>query len=395
MSLGSRQLGVPEAGLLPGARPSEAEVHVIQMRVQDRLRIRVPAAPGRGHAVLFPSRVPRSPDAAAPLDVHDPEAAEVCMAVLVAVGREEPLEELPRGSATGLGGPVHRPVPGPTFLVLALPADRAIAPDAVVARPRVRRHHELSEPHDPGLRLRPASFLTLVVGVVFDQGSEPRRARGRRSRRGPDGDQGGAGRQGQGHTAGASNNGVGSGHTTRFGMVRNGLEPGRCILARTRAPMTGPSEPTEPISSGTTEPIPPAEGPRPLLRRPLVAWAVAGVMFGAGLGIAIWLVNDRGDLQAQLDSASSELRQTQRRITRLTRSLERAVGRSTGLSRGIDRCVSALDDQVALFNALAQELNAARSFNRPQARAFHRRAEELRRTANRSLGRCRGAGATA
>jgi hypothetical protein len=159
--------------------------------------------------------------------------------------------------------------------------------------------------------------------------------------------------------------------------------------------MTGPSEPTEPIPSGTTEPIPPAEGPRPLLRRPLVAWAVAGVMFGAGLGIAIWLVNDRGDLQAQLDSTSSELRQTQRRITRLTRSLERAVGRSTGLSRGIDRCVSALDDQVALFNALAQELNAVRSFNRSQARAFHRRAEELRRTANRSLGRCRGAGATA
>src|SRR5918996_4284273 len=142
MSLGSRQLRIPEAGLHPGARPSEAEVHVIQMRVQDRLRIRVPAAPGRGHAVSFPSGVPRSPDPAAPLDVHDSEAAEVRMAVLVAVGGEEPPEELPCGSATGLCGPVHRPVPGPTFLVLALPADRAIAADAVVTRPWVRRHHE-------------------------------------------------------------------------------------------------------------------------------------------------------------------------------------------------------------------------------------------------------------
>jgi chromosome segregation ATPase len=126
-----------------------------------------------------------------------------------------------------------------------------------------------------------------------------------------------------------------------------------------------------------------------------LGWAVAGVVFGAALGISIWQAGERDDLEKELAGTATELRQTQRRITRLSQSLERAVGRSVGLSRGINTCVGALDDQVDLFNALARELNAVRAFDQSQAESFHRRAQGLRRTANRSLGRCRGAGANA
>jgi hypothetical protein len=157
--------------------------------------------------------------------------------------------------------------------------------------------------------------------------------------------------------------------------------------------MTGPAEPTEPIPSGTTEPLPPAERRPSLLRRPWLAWAVAALVLLAGVGAAIWLAGDRSDLREELVTTQARLRQTQRRISRLSQSLERAVGRSVGLSRGIDTCVGALDDQVDLFNALARELNAVRALNESQAESFHRRAEDLRRTANRSLARCRGAGA--
>jgi hypothetical protein len=156
--------------------------------------------------------------------------------------------------------------------------------------------------------------------------------------------------------------------------------------------MTRQDEPTEPIPSERTEPMHsrPEEAERtPQLRRPLLGWAVAGVVLGAALGITIWQAGERADLHRQLTRTSAQLRQTQRRITRLSGSLERAVGRSVGLSRGLDTCVGALDDQVDLFNALAQELNAVRAFDQSQAESFHRRAQELRRTANRSLGKCR------
>jgi hypothetical protein len=166
--------------------------------------------------------------------------------------------------------------------------------------------------------------------------------------------------------------------------------------------MTRQNEPTERISSEPTEPIPDRspEGEtagRTIspLRRPLLGWAVAGVVFGAALGVSIWQAGERADLQEELAGTAAELRQTQRRITRLSESLERAVGRSVGLSRGIDTCVGALDDQVNLFNALARELSAVRAFDQSRAESFHRRAQDLRRAANRSLGRCRGAGATA
>jgi hypothetical protein len=157
--------------------------------------------------------------------------------------------------------------------------------------------------------------------------------------------------------------------------------------------MTGPTEPTEPIPSRTTEPLAPADRRPPLLRRPWLAWAVAALVLLAGVGVAIFLAGDRSDLHEKLAATEARLRQTQRRITRLSQGLERAVGRSVGLSRGVDTCVSALDDQVDLFNALARELNAARALNESQAESFHRRAVELRRTANRSLARCRSAGA--
>jgi hypothetical protein len=164
--------------------------------------------------------------------------------------------------------------------------------------------------------------------------------------------------------------------------------------------MTRQGDPTEPIPSESTEPIPgrtsePGGDRPPLFRRPLLGWAVAGVVFGAAVGISIWQAGERTDLRQQLAATTAELRQTQRRITQLSQSLERAVGRSVGLSKGIDTCVGALDDQVNLFNILARELNAVRAFNASQAESLHRRAQDLLRTANRSLGRCRGAGATA
>jgi hypothetical protein len=157
--------------------------------------------------------------------------------------------------------------------------------------------------------------------------------------------------------------------------------------------MTGPTEPTEPIPSGRTEPLPTPERRPSLVRRAWLAWAVAALVLLGGVGVAIFLTADRSDLREELATTEARLRQTQRRITRLSQTLERAVGRSVGLSRGVDTCIGALDDQVDLFNALARELNAARALNESQAESFHRRAVELRRTANRSLARCRSAGA--
>ena len=148
-----------------------------------------------------------------------------------------------------------------------------------------------------------------------------------------------------------------------------------------------PTDATEPVPTGATDRRP------SLLRRPWLGWVVAGVVLLAALGVGIWLASDRAALQAEQAMTAARLRQSQQRITRLSRSLERAADRSAGLSRGVQTCVGALDDQVELFNALVRELNAIRVLNQDQAEAFHRRAVELRRTANRSLARCRAEGA--
>ncbi len=129
---------------------------------------------GVGPRVGLPSLVcgVRLPDLPVPDHVHDPQATGVGVRVAIAVGSEQPGEEVLGHRRLRRAGGIDRPVVGPALLVLRDAADRALPPDAERGSGRVGGLEQVAQGDGTRLGRGVTGALAVVGGVRIDDRPE-------------------------------------------------------------------------------------------------------------------------------------------------------------------------------------------------------------------------------